>query len=153
MGTIDKGISATPVIFLGLVLIAGIMMLSFSDIDMRIVGGIGTESVLNKLYLEYSENLISHENLLLFYSIEAASVYDNKNSIEEFLEKKLSSNIRIKKCEENYFTIESNYNYINYIENTNIEKNISITKNITCELIERFCKLNIQCDNGQFNCN
>lgn len=154
---IKKGFSATPVIFLGLFLISGILIINFSDIDRRLVEGIKNENTLHKLYSDYMENKTNQKSLLLFYSVEACSSDTTDVLIEEYVENKIGGKVKVYECnsDEKYFLIRQEYEFLKNLGQAKINKNISVMQKITCDLIKEFsdgAEPIINCNGEVINC-
>jgi len=129
-----KAFTITPILFVGLFIITGIVLLNFFDLDTKLSGAINRESRLNNIYYDYLENKTQMENLLLFYSIDELKKDYRKSVIQTSLRNKLGDVI-ITDCQVDFFIVEYSYNFNKIRVDLKIDKNILIDKKITCSII------------------
>jgi len=149
-----KGFSATPVIFLGLFLITGLLILNFSDVERRVVEGIGKENEAHKLYSDFIENKTSRASLLLTYTLDACSEGTTETSIETAVGGKLSGSVDVYGCNEKSFFVNNEYGYDKELQNSNINRDVVVEQKITCDIIFELKakKPKITCSSGTVDC-
>ena len=146
----------TPVIFLGLFLITGILMISVSDLDRKIVEGIEQDNVLEGVYINYLENKTNQASLLFQATISTVSTDNSitKQYVESSVDEKTNYTSTIILCNEKNFTIQQKYFYNQTTRTTNITKTIIIEREITCDNIENYSgkRPQIVCGTITVNC-
>jgi hypothetical protein len=146
----------TPIIFLGLFLITGILMISVSDLDRKVVEGIENDNVLEGVYINYLENTTNQASLLFQATMDVVSTDSTitKQYVESSVNSKTSQSTTITSCNERDFTIQQEYVYNDNVRKTNITKKAIIERKITCIDIENYSgkKPQISCDSKTMNC-
>jgi len=155
-----KGFLISPILFVSLMLIIGVIIINFSEIDRQIAEGIGIEGRVKKIQAEEIENITSMENMLLFGGELAASECNgcSKNSLLSKISEKtefIVGNLGISDCKSNYFIATYNYDYNEKIFDVSIKnKNIKISGNVSCELFKKLygASVSIDCGGTTFKC-
>ena len=155
-----KGFLVSPILLVGLILITGVIIINFSDIDSRIAEGISQESRVNKVLAQAFENKISTENLILFYGAEAAKTKATETEVENEIKSKLNaptSNIKIKpaSCGTDEFTVDYlDYEFKSSIFDVKIKRPPVISKTITCNQYKEIigCPSALTCNSQKFCC-
>ena len=136
-----KGFAITPVLFIGAFLIAGLMLLTFIDSDTQIVKGILHESEISNLFELYMENKTSTSNLLFQYAVTLSPNASSKQDLEAELKSLTGCNVSIT-CHYDYFTLKADCNFYKKLGDSEINRDFTISKNITCEAINDITKKN-----------
>ena len=128
-----KAFTITPILFIGLFIITGIVLLNFFDLDTKLSDAINRESRLNNIYYDFMENKTQMESLLLFYSIDELKNDNRKSAIQTSLRNKLGD-VTVIDCQVDFFVVEYSYNFNEIREDLKIDKNVLINKKITCDI-------------------
>ncbi|MBU5557728.1 MAG: hypothetical protein QW751_01090 [Candidatus Aenigmatarchaeota archaeon] len=68
-----KGFVVTPVLFVGLFLIVGLMVITFASVDKQLAAGIAAESAARKLAAEALERHLDASSSLMYFALMANS--------------------------------------------------------------------------------
>ena len=154
-----KGFVISPVLFVSLILIVGILLVNFSEIDKRLAEGIGAESRLKKLQADAFESEVSASNLLLVYSAKSAHECPScdKNVLESKIKEKMNNagEVRIDDCKiaDRFFVVNYEYDFSDSIFDASIKKRIVVLNKITCGQINTIAgSATIKCTDGTYTC-
>ncbi len=153
-----KGFIISPILFVSLMLIVGVIIINFSEIDKSIAEGIGIEGRAKKILAEQFENEISTRNLILFYGVEAAKTKASETEVEDEIKSGLgvsAADIKISSCDANAFIVDySDYNFQSTIFDVKIDKTAKISRELTCDHYKKIIggAASLRCDGGTQFC-
>lgn len=149
-----KGFAVTPIIFIGLFIITALMLISFSDLDRKLVDGMTKVSGVKKLEGEYLINKISAENLLHLQSVFGLVGASTENQLKDNITMLMGEPITLS-CQPSYFTTKLSKNYYKTDGSASINKTYTIEKNITCadlDTLKISRPISILCSSATFSC-
>ena len=128
-----KGFAITPVLFVGLALVTGLMLINFTDLDRRVSEGISKESQLNRLQSAFFENMTATETLLLFYSANESTYASTKSNLESRISARMGGPVSIPLCGDIGFVVEFNETFSMGTLEAFLNRTYSLQKVILCE--------------------
>ncbi|MFQ5647987.1 MAG: hypothetical protein ACE5FW_02015 [Candidatus Aenigmatarchaeota archaeon] len=130
-----KGFAITPLLFIGVFLIVGLMLLNFTDTDARIASGISQETRLAGLEEAFQENKTTAATLLFNLSIDAvASGYTESGLLAAWLGDVLGGNATISCAPKSYkVQLASSFQKSNL--DSEINRSYTVARNMTCSTI------------------
>lgn len=149
-----KGFTITPVLFVGLVLITGLMLISFTDLDRRISEGISKESQLNRLKEDFMENRTATGVLLLFHSANESTYASDRSGLESAIGARMGGPVEIVSCQAGGFTVEFNQTFSDSTPDAWIDETYSIRKGLDCDRINGLTDRNatVSCGSVTLSC-
>jgi len=149
-----RGFAITPLLFVGIFLIVGLMLLNFTDTDFRITKSISQEARLAELQEALMENRTSAGNLLFQYSVQAAPLVNYSWQLEQVLKEALGGPVNITDCTPDSFRSCLNYTFYKKNLDSEINRSYTISRVITCEAIKDITgqKARIDCGSVTVNC-
>jgi hypothetical protein len=149
-----KGFTITPILFVGLILITGLMLLNFTDLDRRVSEGISKETQLNKLHAALMENQTNTETLLLFHSANESTYSSTRAGLESAIGSRMGGTARIVSCLSDRFTVEFNETF--YMESLDATANstYSARRTLDCARINGLTDRNatVSCGSVTLSC-
>ena len=130
-----KGFTITPILFVGLFFITGIVLLNFFDLDTKLTESINREGRLNNLYYDYIENKTQTESKLLLVSAEVSATVDNEIDLINGIHA-IFPNAVITCYGGNDFTITYDYMFEKEDLDAKISRPIEISKTILCSFVK-----------------
>jgi len=152
-----KGFVITPVLFIALFLIAGIMMITFMTIDKRVAGGINAEAALRKAQADLLENRTGTEDLLFYASVDSADVSGTEAELKAGIEASFSPvSLAFDPAQQpKWFTVNYTYDFSRQADAVSIEKSVTASSRVSCAAINAFHMHNISIllgDSRWLNC-
>ncbi len=153
-----KGFIVSPILFVSLMLIVGVIIINFSEIDKSIAEGIGIEGRAKKILAEQFEDETSTRNLILVYGVEAAKTKATETEVEDEIKSRLgvpAADIKISLCNANAFTVDySDYKFQSTIFDVKMDKTAKISRKITCDHYKKIIggTSSLRCDGGAQFC-
>src|SRR3989338_599195 len=99
-----KGFAVTPIVFIGLFIITGLMLVSFSDLDRKLVDGISKVSSIKTLEAGFLSNKTSTENILYLQSVFGLEKASTQAQLQENISRLVEDSVTITSCQTPYFT-------------------------------------------------
>lgn len=149
-----KGFTITPILFVGLFLITGLMLITFSDIDRKVAANMEKESLLGKAQSDFLQKQISDSSVLYVDSILATVGAANDVQLINNISGLVGDTVYMVDCQESFFTVFYNRTYIKNYRQAAINTTYSLHQNITCADIKslKISNINIQCPEVIFSC-
>lgn len=149
-----KGFAITPVVFAGLFLVVGIMLLNFLVLDFKVSEGITQESRLSKLLSEGLVNKTSSENLLLFHSLDAIPLSQNTSQLESTLTQKMGGPVHVTVCNQDSLNLSYTGTFYRNESGMTVNKTYTIQRTVTCGMLEKITGQNasVECATTDFVC-
>ena len=149
-----KGFTITPVLFIGMFLIVGIMLLTFSDIDRKSSENRQKETLLKKLSYGLLEQEATEQNSLYLQSILGTVGASTDSQLKANITALLGSQVSLGDCQQTYFTVVSNRAYSKSQSPASINTTYTLYQNITCSDIQSLgiFSTSIQCPSVLFSC-
>ena len=149
-----KGFTITPILFVGLFLIIGLMLITFSDIDRKAAVSAEKESVLGKAQADMLQKQISDQNILHINSILAAVGSKNDADLKNNITILVGDTAYLTDCQQAYFTVVYNKTYTKNYPQASINTTYTLSQNITCADIQglKIFGISIQCPAAVFSC-
>lgn len=130
-----RGFAITPMLFVGIFLIVGLMMITFIDTDTRITSGISQEAKLTELQEAFLEHKITTSSLLYFYSVDNATKVNTSEELENSLENLLGGAASVT-CLPGSFGVQLNYTFYKKSQDAEINRSYSLYREIACSEVE-----------------
>jgi len=150
-----KGFAVTPIVFIGLFIITGLMLVSFSDLDRKLVDGISKVSSIKTLEAGFLSNKTSTENILYLQSVFGLERASTQAQLQQNISRLVEDIISITSCQPAYFTTSLTKNYYKADGQALINKTYTIGKNITCidaVSLNIIHPISIACSSATFSC-
>ncbi len=135
-----KGFAVTPILFIGLFVVAGIMLITFGDIQRKMDDSIEKQAILRNLGSEAMEKRMSEESLLYFASVSGTLNASNTNQLVANITRILGKTATITDCKAGHFTSAVGYSFIKTQQQASINDIGVISRNITCGDIQSLGK-------------
>jgi hypothetical protein len=143
-----RGFVITPILFVGIFLVSGLMLLNFITLDSNMRDSIAFESRLRNLDNGLMEEKTTIGTSLLFYAAKEAPWVANQDELEAGISSKMGSPVTVWGCGPDYFKVNYTGNFYRSEEDMEINQTYIVTKDITCPII-----LEIGKNNASFTCN
>ncbi len=149
-----KGFTITPILFIGMILITGIMLLTFTDLDRRVSEGISKESQLNKLQAALLENRTSTEALLLFHSANESTYAGTKSGLEAAIGTRMGGISEIVSCLSDRFTVQFNQTFYQRSMDSIVNTTYTVSRTLNCNQINDLTDRNatVNCGGTTLSC-
>ena len=143
-----KGFTITPVLFMGLIIITGIMLITFTDMDRMVSEGISKESQLNKLQAALMENRTSTEMLLLFHSANESTHAGTRPGLENAIAARMGGPVEIVSCLSDRFTVRFSQTFCQQELDSSINTTYTVSRILDCGRINGLTGRNATVDCG-----
>ena len=149
-----RGFAMTPVLFVGLILIVGMMLLTFMDMDFRASEGIAHEGRLNKLAGGYLENRTSAEVSLFYYSALSAAESSAVPELESRISGRIGHPVHVTGCSADGFDVYYDESYTAREMESSINRTYRVEKRINCDAVLQLVYRNVtlNCGTEIFRC-
>ena len=149
-----KGFTITPILFIGLFIITGLMMITFSDIDRGVSATAEKESLLVKIQSDFLQKQISDNSILYIDSILATVGATNDIQLVNNISNLVGDTVHLSDCQQSFFAVFYNKTYTKNYQQATINTTYGLYQNITCADINgmKISSINIQCPSTTFSC-
>ena len=128
-----KGFTVTPVLFVGILVIVGIMMITFTTFDKNFTNALSDESAVSGASSKYQAALTSAESYVMLTTAQLASQYNETGRLVEESEK---AGIYLIDCGPDYLTAAYAGTFQAEEGGVTIDRTIEIEKVVNCDAIE-----------------
>ena len=149
-----RGFVVTPILFVGIFLVAGLMLLNFITFDSAMKDSIAFESRLRNLESGLMEEQTSVGTALLFHSAKEAPWVSNQTELEAGISYKMGAPVTVWGCGPDSFKVNCTGSFYRSEEGMEINRTYTVTKEITCPIITEISKNNatFECPPYTINC-
>ncbi len=150
-----KGFAITPLLFVGLFAIAGIMLLSFGEMERKTRDSIEKQSLLRSIGSAAIENYTSEISLLYFASVSGTVSASTQAELEANITRILGKTAKVTDCRAGYFTSSLDHSFVKSQKPASVNDTRIVFRKITCADIYSLDKdpVSITCvQTGVFSC-